>query len=335
MTTKTDRRWHPRYQSKPRMETDILRIVSVSGGKDSTATLLLALETNWQADVRAVFADTGNEHELTLEYLDYLEQATGIRIERVMADCSQRMAAKREKLLQIASGVPESEIYGKRQFSAQWTPARAARAAELMQPTGNVFLDMCLLRGGFPSRKRQFCTELLKIDPVDLYLSRLISRGYRLEQWVGVRGDESGPRAKLPDYEWGPIISVRRPILRWGVDRVFEQHRRHGVTPNPLYSLGCKRVGCMPCVNSGKDDISNMAARFPDHVEKVRALEALVSECSRGTTSATFFHVSTLQGKRGIDAAVTWSHTSHGGRQHDFLRAAEPTQCSSLYGLCE
>lgn len=34
-------------------------------------------------DVRFVFADTGNEHEITLEYLDYLEQAMGIKIDRV------------------------------------------------------------------------------------------------------------------------------------------------------------------------------------------------------------------------------------------------------------
>lgn len=37
-------------------------VVSVSGGKDSTATYLLALEYTG-GDFDAVFADTGNEHE--------------------------------------------------------------------------------------------------------------------------------------------------------------------------------------------------------------------------------------------------------------------------------
>lgn len=314
-----------------------IRLVSVSGGKDSTATLLLALETNWQNDVRAVFADTGNEHEQTLEYVDYLERATGIRIERVKADFAKQLAAKREKLLRIAAGVPESEIYGKRQFSAQWTPERAGRAAELMQPTGNMFLDLCLLKGGFPSRTRQFCTEDLKLNPLDAHMMTLVSAGHAVEQWHGVRADESMRRATQADHEWGPVISIRRPILRWGVDRVFEQHRRHGIDPNPLYSQGMGRVGCMPCINSGKRDIAEVARRFPEHIEKVREYERLVSQACRNPIAATFFHTESLRGLRGIDAAVDWSRTKRGGdaRQRDALHELEPEMCSSMYGLCE
>ncbi|MFP3757983.1 phosphoadenosine phosphosulfate reductase family protein, partial [Cupriavidus sp. SIMBA_020] len=61
------------------MERKTLRVVSLSGGKDSTATLLVALEQHGAENVRAVFADTGNEHEETYEYaLDYLPRALGI-----------------------------------------------------------------------------------------------------------------------------------------------------------------------------------------------------------------------------------------------------------------
>lgn len=55
-------------------------IVSYSGGKDSTACLLWALETG--KPVRAIFADTGNEPPDTLEYLDYVERTLRISIER-------------------------------------------------------------------------------------------------------------------------------------------------------------------------------------------------------------------------------------------------------------
>ena len=318
---------------------DLLRVVSVSGGKDSTATLLLALETNWNDDVRAVFADTGNEHEITLAYVaqlsDYLEAETGRRIETVRADFTDAMAKKREKLRRIAAGTPESEIYGKRQFEHAWTPERAARAAELMQPTGNVFLDLCLLKGGFPSRKRQYCTENLKGEPVDRWLAQFLVE-CRVEQWHGVRADESAHRATQPDYVWGPRVSIRRPILRWGVERVFEQHRRHGVKPNPLYSLGCARVGCMPCINASKADILNIASRFPEEIEKVREYEFLMTACARsgGYQVATFFHTRDIGG-RGIDDAVSWARTSRGGKQYDLVAEAEAEMCSSLYGLCE
>lgn len=37
-----------------------------------------------------------------------------------------------------------------------------------------------------------------------------------------------------------------------------------------------------------------------------------------------------------IDAVVEWSRTTRGGRQYDLLAdLAEPTSCSSAYGLCE
>ena len=46
-------------------------IVSVSGSKDSTALLLLAIERGAE-NLQAVFADTGHEHAQTYEYVQYL-----------------------------------------------------------------------------------------------------------------------------------------------------------------------------------------------------------------------------------------------------------------------
>jgi len=316
---------------------DLLRVVSVSGGKDSTATLLLALETNWLDDVRAVFADTGNEHEITLEYVkrlsDYLERETGRRIETVRADFTRQIAAKRKRLERIANGEPESAVYGARRFARRWDPRLAGQAAALLEPTGNVFLDLCLLKGGFPSRKHQWCTENLKSEPIERWQAALLD-AYRAEQWHGVRGDESPRRAVLPDYEWGARLSIRRPILRWSVDRVFEQHRRHGIEPNPLYSQGMARVGCMPCVNCGKGELQQIALRFPEHLERIKLWEEVVGKAQRPYPyPASFLHHS---GRGyGIENAAAWARTSRGGKQFDMVAEAEAEMCSSLYGLCE
>ncbi len=71
-----------------------INVISVSGGKDSLAQWLLAIENG--VNHIAVFADTGHEHPQTLEYLDYLESRLGkIHIRRVvlfMLECVSEYA---------------------------------------------------------------------------------------------------------------------------------------------------------------------------------------------------------------------------------------------------
>ncbi len=73
----------------------VVHVVSVSGGKDSLATWLIALKRCPAGSVVAIFCDTGNEHEETYAYLDYLERALGLRIHRLRADFTEELAAKR------------------------------------------------------------------------------------------------------------------------------------------------------------------------------------------------------------------------------------------------
>ena len=61
-------------------------IAAVSGGKDSTATLLLALQFQKQHPdtlVYPTFTDTCWEHPAVYEYLDYLEAKLNIKIARI------------------------------------------------------------------------------------------------------------------------------------------------------------------------------------------------------------------------------------------------------------
>lgn len=81
----------------------VVHLVSMSGGKDSTATALYALETQPRESIQFVFADTGNEHELTHEYLAYIEGALGIYIERLRRDFAPEWEHRRQWLDREAS----------------------------------------------------------------------------------------------------------------------------------------------------------------------------------------------------------------------------------------
>jgi 3'-phosphoadenosine 5'-phosphosulfate sulfotransferase (PAPS reductase)/FAD synthetase len=321
----------------------------MSGGKDSTATALVAIEMHGRENCRFVFADTGNEHEATYEYaLGYLPEMLNIAVEVVSASFADEFAVKRRNLARIAAGEPESSVYGKRKFKYKWTPTLAARALEILHPTGIPYLDLCMVRGGFPSRKRQFCTEYLKTKPLVEYQLARVDDGYAVWSWQGVRIDESesrrnrlqGTGACVKGFDVvGGDLFINRPILRWKVKDVFEAHAIAGIEPNPLYRQGMSRVGCMPCINCSKDELAEIARRFPQHIERIAEWERLVSLVCREGSPVSFFHLGTKNHSGNASTVmdvVEWSKTTRGGRQYDLL---EPTYdaeaCSSAYGLCE
>lgn len=312
-------------------------IISVSGGKDSTALLLLAIERQPE-NLQAVFCDTGHEHQQTYDYVRYLADATGVPIRWVKADFSAQINAKRERL--------ESVVRGEKVPRNTWTPEQASRAIPFLIPTGNPFADLCIWKGRFPSTKARFCSEELKRNVILEQVNRpLWAAGAYIVSWQGVRADESPSRALLDEEEdVDQNYTIYRPLLRWTAEECFAMHRKHGIKHNPLYEQGMGRVGCMPCIHANKDEVREIAVRFQKEVDRVAEMERVVSGASRRQTSS-FFSSDKTPGDHvgcpdipmpGIHAVVEWSKTGRGGRQYDWLKMEdEGLLCSSLYGLCE
>ena len=314
----------------------ILHVVSISGGKDSAATAVLAIEQHGREACRFAFADTGNEHESTIEHVAYMARHLGVDIVTLRASFEAEIVAKRDYVREHwpAKGV---------------APEDCERAIRALQPTGNPFLDLCLWKGRFPSRKAQFCTEQLKTLPLIEHQLAFIARGEAdaVWSWQGVRLDESvsrrtrlqGTGACVKSFEEvGGGLFNHRPILRWTAADTFEAAALYGLEPNPLYRLGMTRVGCMPCINASKDEVLEISKRFPGHIDRIDYWETLVALTSR-RMEASFFpdpdrdaHLN----KRGIRNMVEWSQTQRGGQNLDWIRITEePRACQSAYGLCE
>lgn len=314
----------------------VLHCVSISGGKDSAATAILALETQPRASLRFAACDTGNEDDGWRAYIAYMERHLGIEIVVLRADLSAEVIRAREYVREHwpRKGVP---------------PADCDRALAALVPTGNPFLDLCLWKGRFPSRRAQFCTHYLKIEPMVEHQLGFIERGESsaVWSWQGIRLDESNARRTrlqgsgacvLAFAEQGAGIYAYRPILRWRADDCFAAHEIAGLAPNPLYRQGMTRVGCMPCINASKDEVLEISKRFPGHINRIEYWESRVAAASK-RNEASFFpdpardaHLN----KRGIRNVVEWASTGRGGSTFDWIRITEePKACASAYGLCD
>ena len=186
-------------------EFDIFYI-AVSGGKDSTATLLWMLDYIPKEKLFVAFADTSHEARQTYEYLNYLEEELGIQIHRYNPD--------------------------------------------------RTFYELIEKKGMFPSKSVRFCTEELKKKVRNKVLTDLINQGYeRICIVTGVRADESEERSKYPVFEEERGIGIFRPIIDWTVEDVFAFIKSKEIKPNPLYSRGCDRVGCFPCIFASPQEV--------------------------------------------------------------------------------
>lgn len=352
-------------------------LASFSTGKDSVATMLVAIEQGVE-NLSGVFCDTGNEHEAVYEYLEYFQQATGIKIKTLRQDFTEWWWRRRDYVRDHWPRKLRAGSHGKWKWAGRrddqrtqkpkkpdnifleysvdgWNwisgalPMSDTQADEIVErvllamnkgPTGNPYLDLCIIKGRFPSRKAQFCTQHLKSEPATEYALELIDQYGSVVSWQGVRAEESPGRAKLPEREdKGGGYSIYRPIHKWTAAQVFAMHDKHGIKPNPLYKQGMGRVGCMPCVNANKDEILEISKRFPEQIERINEWENAVSLVSK-RSNATFFPApganETARERGNIYQIVQWSQTKRGGRLLDMFRVSdEPLACSSAYGLCE
>lgn len=262
------------------------------------------------------------------------------------------------------SAPPRNEYESARFGDWTWLPSTPAmsdseaaeivdRAIGALKPTGNPFLDLCIWKGRFPSTRARFCSEELKKLPIDeQVIVPWLEADHDVQSWQGVRADESENRRNLPVNELKRTLGdaehwIHRPILQWTVDDVFAMHRRHSIEPNPLYKQGMGRVGCMPCIHCKKDELREIANRFPEEIARVAEWERIVSRASKRGRS-TFFAADKTDAQHlnynevsaathGIEQAVIWSRTSRGKSNLDLFFTDEfaGPACTSVYGLCE
>jgi 3'-phosphoadenosine 5'-phosphosulfate sulfotransferase (PAPS reductase)/FAD synthetase len=279
-------------------------VVGLSGGIDSQACARWVRNRFGDVDTILVNSDAGgNESPVTTEHLRYYH----------------------EKIHPVVFISPTYADY--------WKTPGFAESKGYDSTARLTFEEMIRLKGRPPSRKAQFCTEILKLNPQKRWLQQAFGPGGEFEGWdyvrySGVRRDESGTRRESPFTQWDDLFDclLNRPIADWTKKMCFDYVEAHGEEYNPLYKLGFGRVGCAPCINNGKEDILLWLERQPEMIDKIRSWEV--------SSGRTFFapKVPGLA-TNTIDQVIEWAKTSRGGYQFRIMH--ERPSCESKYGLCE
>lgn len=292
-------------------------VVSVSGGKDSTAVCLALKEA--EIPYRAVHMDTGWEHKETIRYVKeelpkYIGPITTVRYEGT----ESKLPPDREKIA----------VEFERRLGVDYS----------------AMVRVLLRKRMFPNRMMRWCTNYLKVQPIKKYLDAMDREPVSV---MGIRAQESKARSEMPEWEWWDAADVEmwRPILGWTFEDVIAVHRRHDVIPNRDYLKGATRVGCWPCIHAPKAEIRRWADADPERVSIVRDLEKAVwphwvemrekNGKDPGDSVGWFLSVDRSFGMKAwsIDEAIAWSRTKRGGRQSTLFNH-EPPSCMR-WGMCE
>jgi len=193
-------------------------VVPVSGGKDSQATLILAMADG--REVIPVFNETGWDHPDTYDHLQYMVRFFGVELQVTQYDEAPTMP----DIIRRQGKFP----FGRGRFCTS-EYKRTAFKRWLYTIPGELEIWLGIRSDESGQRKRKYSafsqSELFAMDDLfpKRYPKKITSR-----------------------------CMYRLPLLESSRDAVFDIIKRAGMKHNPLYDQGFDRVGCFPCLVAGK-----------------------------------------------------------------------------------
>lgn len=192
-------------------------LVPISGGKDSQASLKLALEHYPASEVRGLFCDTKFEHPVTYRHVENIARWYGVEVETVSSGSVEQQSLKHGRFPGGGARFCTEEL-------KIWPTKRYCKALAEQQGSGfEVWYGM-----------------------------RAEESAERAKRYAGKVCDEVYPPhevlRKYPQYLAKMGVMFRLCILDWSEREVLDYLDGK---ENPLYAEGFPRVGCFPCLASG------------------------------------------------------------------------------------
>jgi len=226
-------------------------VVPISGGKDSQASLKLALTHYDKSDVVGLFCDTKFEHPLTYKHVKKMGLLYGIKIITVNAGSVEESCTKNKRFPGGGARHCTNEL--------KIIPSKKFYKA-LAEHQGKGFVVYYGMRSE-ESAERAKRYNLKVSDEI-----------YEPHEVI----------ANYPKYLGKLGVRFRLPIMDWLEKDVFLYIKGEH---NPLYDAGFGRVGCFPCLAGG--DKSKEKAFGHDKFGKQQRIKVSVIEKETGKSVFT------------------------------------------------
>ena len=225
-------------------------VVSFSGGKDSHACLIEAVNKYGKDKVEAVFCDTGWEHPDTYTHIKYVVDSLGVKLTTLKSEYDFLKLAEKKKRF------PST----KARFCTEELKIKPMIDWVISQKDSTIIIQG--IRSGESAARAAMEYECMYFKHYFQPLANGKKYSYRKKEII----------------EWCKKYdaSVLRPIKDWSAQQVIDCILNAGHKPNPLYYKGFARVGCFPCIMCRKNEILNIVKNEKDMLERLKNAEKTI-----------------------------------------------------------
>jgi 3'-phosphoadenosine 5'-phosphosulfate sulfotransferase (PAPS reductase)/FAD synthetase len=208
-------------------------LVTFSGGKDSTALVIWAINNLGIDNFDIIFCDTGHEAKETYDFILSFVAKTG----------KELIMLKSKKYEDFFDLVDK-----KKRFPS--TKARFCTTELKVVPMIDYILSLSEDVKIYQGIRHQESFNRSKLSSISNYFSTYFIKGHK-----GFVHRKKDVKKWCTKYEATAI----RPIITWSTTEVFKYISKNGFARNPLYDRGYTRVGCFPCINCNHREMTRRA----------------------------------------------------------------------------
>jgi 3'-phosphoadenosine 5'-phosphosulfate sulfotransferase (PAPS reductase)/FAD synthetase len=287
-------------------------LIFYSGGKDSQASLIWAVNKYGVDNCEAVFCDTGWENPITYEHIKTTCNQIGVKLVTIKSDKYNGMEDLAVKKKRFPSTMAR--------FCTEELKSKPAIDYVLTHNENLIIIEGIRASESFSrSKMNAECTYF-----------KYYFEPYKI--------DKNGKKKyhtyrKKEIKEWCKIYNADkiRPIFTWQPAQVIDYIKDNGQLPNPLYYQGFQRVGCFPCVMARHQEVRLISDNHPEMWKRLENAEVRIG---RSFFPPNYIPNHACKNNQYPMIADVKKYFENKNATLDMFDGEQPG-CMSAYNLCE